>query len=102
MFSECSLQCPFVPVGPPCPAIAPASLFISNTQYILVTMLYCTRLSPTESFFVLADLQVGQVSAMSDMDLFELLSGQSVMNLTEQDEQVLDLLIAEGGDMLHM
>ena len=48
------------------------------------------------------DLEVGQVSAMSDMDLFELLSGQSVMNLTEQDEQVLDLLIAEGGDMLHM
>ena len=28
MFSECGLQCPFVPVGPPCHAIAPASLAI--------------------------------------------------------------------------
>ena len=54
------------------------------------------------SFLLFVDLQVGQVSAMSDMDLFELLSGQSAMNLTEQDEQVLDLLIAEGDDMLPM
>ena len=48
---------------------------------------------------LLLDLQVDRVSTMSDLDLFELLSGQSAMNLTEQDEQVLDLLIAEGGDM---
>ena len=39
---------------------------------------------------------------MSDLDLFELLSGQAAMSLTEADEQVLDLLIAEGGDMFSL
>eukprot|EP00112_Aurelia_sp_Birch-Aquarium-sp1_P000765 Seg10742.1 transcript_id=Seg10742.1/GoldUCD/mRNA.D3Y31 product="hypothetical protein" protein_id=Seg10742.1/GoldUCD/D3Y31 len=48
------------------------------------------------------DLQADQVGAMSDLDLFELLSGQNPIRFTEEDEQVLDLLIAESGDMQTM
>ena len=52
--------------------------------------------------FSLADLEADQVGAMSDLDLFELLSGQNPIRFTEEDEQVLDLLIAESGDMQTM
>ena len=36
---------------------------------------------------------------MSDFDLFELLSGQPMPFITEDDEQVLDLLMAENEQM---
>ncbi len=44
------------------------------------------------------DLQADQVVSMSDFDLLELLNGQTSWSFDEDDEKVLDLLIAEGGD----
>ena len=43
------------------------------------------------------DLHANQVVSMSDCDLLELLNGNHALDFDEKDEQVLDLLIAEGG-----